>query len=335
MGIFHYLNVKNGDCTIIQHPSGHVSVIDVCNASKEDKKSLDNLQVLIRSIQTETLSAQGNYNQKAYPVNPIEYLKSFSVSEIFRFILTHPDMDHLSGINDLFDAFNPTNFWDTDNDCEKDDFENSPYNENDWTFYKSIRDGLSKVKTKRLVLYSNSKGQYYNQGEDGSKGGDGIYILSPTKKIVEDANKSEEYNDLSYVILYKSSGGKILLSGDSTDVTWKYILENHKEDIKNVDLLLAPHHGRDSGMSFDFLDIVNPAMTFFGNASSDHLAYSTWNNKKLPFITNNQANCMVVDTNCKPMKLYVTNKKFAEKENPNTLYSSKFKAYYLQDIVRK
>ena len=31
---FHFLNVKNGDCSIIEHGSGHVSVIDVCNARK-------------------------------------------------------------------------------------------------------------------------------------------------------------------------------------------------------------------------------------------------------------------------------------------------------------
>jgi len=32
----HFLNVCEGDCTVIEHNSGHVTVIDVCNAGPED-----------------------------------------------------------------------------------------------------------------------------------------------------------------------------------------------------------------------------------------------------------------------------------------------------------
>ena len=37
-------------------------------------------------------------------------------------------------------------------------------------------------------------------------------------------------------------------TGDAHDNTWEHLLENHEDDIKNVDILFAPHHGRDSGM---------------------------------------------------------------------------------------
>jgi hypothetical protein len=29
----HFLNVREGDCIVIQHISGHATVIDVCNAA--------------------------------------------------------------------------------------------------------------------------------------------------------------------------------------------------------------------------------------------------------------------------------------------------------------
>ena len=32
MAVIHFLNVKQGDCTFIQHNDGKVTVIDVCNA---------------------------------------------------------------------------------------------------------------------------------------------------------------------------------------------------------------------------------------------------------------------------------------------------------------
>ena len=50
-------------------------------------------------------------------------------------------------------------------------------------------------------------------------------------------------------------------------------VNEHRSFVTNIDLLIAPHHGRDSERSYDFLDVLKPKMTFFGNANSEHLAY--------------------------------------------------------------
>ena len=108
MSTIHFLNVKNGDCSIIQHNSGHVSVIDVCNASRHSERVED------FSLHDSTTS--GNYHQKGHPTNPIAYLKQVvKTDSIFRYIQTHPDMDHMDGIKDLFNSFSVINFWDTEN----------------------------------------------------------------------------------------------------------------------------------------------------------------------------------------------------------------------------
>ena len=96
-------------------------------------------------------------------------------------------------------------------------------------------------------------------------------MLAPTPALIAAANRCDDFNDGSYVILYRSAGGRVLFGGDSHDATWEYILTNHADDVRDVDLLIAPHHGRRSGRRYDFLDVVNPALTFFGNADSDHL----------------------------------------------------------------
>ena len=96
----------------------------------------------------------------------------------------------------------------------------------------------------------------------------------------------------------------------------------------NIDLLIAPHHGRDSGRSYEFLDVLKPTLTFFGNARSEHLAYSAWSNRGLPIVTNNQANCMVVQTDANSMALYVTHETFARAVNPSTSYSENLKAWF-------
>jgi competence protein ComEC len=110
-------------------------------------------------------------------------------------------------------------------------------------------------------------------------------------------------------------------------------LSAHEKDVTNIDLLIAPHHGRKSDRSYDFLDVLKPKLTFFGNANSEHLAYGAWNYRKLPFVTNNQAGCMVVAIENGTMDLHVTNKSFAEACNKGTSYSSRFKAYYVCPIA--
>lgn len=112
----HFLNVKQGDCIWIEHSSGRNTVIDICNGNA------DNGENLIEEMFKESSNTSGNYNQKAHPTNPIEYFNVNWLQNIFRFILTHPDMDHMDGIERLFKEFNIINFWDTDNNKTIDSF---------------------------------------------------------------------------------------------------------------------------------------------------------------------------------------------------------------------
>ena len=76
-----------------------------------------------------------------------------------------------------------------------------------------------------------------------------------------------------------------------------------------------------------------PTLTFFGNAPSEHLAYDAWRCRELPIITNNQANCMIVDAGTSPMILYVTYENFAKHSNPETYYDDTVKAWYVGPIT--
>lgn len=322
MGVIHFLNVKEGDCTLIQHPSNHNTVIDVSNATN----------VEMEIIEESFAHKGGNHRQKENPVNPIEYFNNLGIDSIFRFVLTHPDMDHMDGIKALFDSFKVYNFWDTENEKVID--ENTgwgKYNKDDWDFYQDIRG--NKTSPTVLHLYANSKGQFYNLNEDGSSGADGLYILAPTADLVAEANKSEDYNDCSYVILYKTSNKKIIFAGDSACKTWDYILENHETDVTDVDILLAPHHGRSTGGNDDYLDVLKPKLTLFGNAKSDYLDYASWNNRGLDFITNNQADCIILDTSgINGIDVYVTYETFAKKINPDTDNNNIYKAWYIMTV---
>jgi competence protein ComEC len=312
MAVIHFLNVLEGDCNIIQHDSGRVSVIDVSNAynaedtpeEKAVKASQARKEMLER---TKVPSDKVDYQQKKTPDNPIDYLKSnVKTSSIFRFIITHPDMDHLDGIKDLYSEFTITNTWDTDNNKEldlKSDF--GGYNKEDWKFYTNLRDG-KYANTKRLTYYDDSNCLYWTE--------DDIKILAPSKELLKNANKEDgDIHDLAYVILFTppKEGGekwKIIFAGDSHDNSWDHIIKKYRDDVSNIDVLFAPHHGRDSDRSYDFLKTLNPKVTLFGNASSEHLAYNCYDPIR---ITNNQAGYVIIEVLPKKMTFYVKNYDFA------------------------
>lgn len=320
MGVIHFLNVNEGDCILVKHPSGHNTVIDISNGSA--------LEMVFESA-----SLSGNHNQKNYPVNPIEYLSDLGIKTIFRFVLTHPDMDHMDGIKELFETFEVLNFWDTENTKVMDENTSwGKYKEEDWKFYQEIR--KSDTSPKVMHLYSGSYGQYYNQDENGNSGADGLYLLAPTPELVEEANRTEEYNDCSYVILYRTGDGKkVVFAGDSAEKTWDYILENHKEDVTDVDVLVAPHHGRKTGGNDEYLDVLNPKLTLFGNAQSQYLDYDSWNRRNLDHITNNEANCIILNmAGENGIDVYVTYETFARRRNEETFFSNEYNGWYIMTI---
>jgi beta-lactamase superfamily II metal-dependent hydrolase len=311
MAIIHFLNVLEGDCNIIQHDSGRVTVMDISNAyndkdTEEEKRVKASKEREEMRNRTLVPSDKKNYYQKKEPDNPIQYLKNkLKSNNIFRFIISHPDMDHLDGLKDFYEEFNITNTWDTDNN-KKIDLNSffAGYNKEDWEFYTDLRAGKI-TSTKRLTYFSRTDNLYFNE--------DDITILCPTPELVRKANEKEDYNDASYALLFtppKKDGGKwkILFAGDTHDDSWEYILKNHKDKISNIDILFAPHHGRDSSRNYDFLETLKPTITLFGNASSEHLAYVKYPETR---ITNNQAGYIILETSLESINLYVKHFDFA------------------------
>ncbi len=297
-------------------------MIDICAGNIEVE-----LQAAKASFETFSVSKpKGNYRMCSNPTNPIEYLKNtMGVKSLFRFISTHPDMDHLDGFNRLANKISIRNFWDSGAHKSKPDFEGSPYKEEDWDRYVKFCEGREDG-VKRISPLAGSRFEYANKDDEG-KSGDGLYILAPNQELVDDANETGDFNDCSYVILYKSSGGNIIIAGDAHDKTWEYILENHEDEIKDCKFLLAPHHGRKSDRDYSFLDTMKPKLTLFGCAPSEHLAYSAWNYRNLVYVTQNQCGNMVLQTKDGRLDVYIENEKFAKEVYPDTFQNGSGYSY--------
>ena len=108
--------------------------------------------------------------------------------------------------------------------------------------------------TKSIRVQAGAQFKYANR-DDTQKGvGDALHILAPDQVLIDEGNKTQDFNDASYVVLCRSAIGKVLLAGDAHDATWEYVKEHYESDASDVALLIAPHHGRKSGRSYEFLD---------------------------------------------------------------------------------
>lgn len=241
----HFLNVGKGNCTVIKFPSGNFAVIDIDNSRIDDDE--DVLQ------------------------NPIEFLREKYPNEsIFRFVLTHPDMDHMSGLDELHRNRTISNFWDTDNN-KKVDLEKlklGGYKKEDWEAYQTLRD--SEKNPKSLQYYQDTDPTSYWKE-------DGVKVLAPSKEMLTKANETEEYNHCSYVIKIEHEGIKILLGGDATKESWQDILEYHGKDELKANVFLAPHHGSPDNIEKDVFKHINPQYVIISDHREHSYDYSYYN----------------------------------------------------------
>jgi competence protein ComEC len=302
MSTIHLLNTKPGDCTIIRHESGRTTMIDICDGNEPDVLGQPPSFSPVRNGQ------QANFRMCLRPTNPISY--AVNLGKIFRFILTHPDMDHMDGFDRLIDVAGIWNFWDSGARRDKPRFAGCPYLEADWDRYVTVRDGRETGVTS-IRKRANDRFPYANQDQGGAGTGDGLYILAPDENLLNDPDMEDDLNEGSYVILYHSAGGRILLPGDAHDNSWAYIRRHYAANVRNCSFLLAPHHGRDSARSYDFLDLVRPKLTLIGCAPSEHIDYGQWDRRGLRYITSNQCGNVVLEADNDQIDVYVQNVDFA------------------------
>ena len=282
----HFLNVGHGDCTIVKHPSGRLTMIDINNSQSFDKESFQELVKTRLDEKKRNSSLGGIYNAlipqsglgvfgeltkqreaeeeikaeaKIELEDPVAFLQCvYPGQALWRFVMTHPDLDHMRGIKRLYETVGFTNFWDTKNTKPTPNFWGND-DRADWEFYQAIRSGQSGAK---LLNYTRGASLYaFGKDENGQPGGDNIEILSPTDELVAACNKARKSNSLSLVLRVSHAGKSILLPGDAEEDAWDIMVARYGQSLKS-DFLKAPHHGRDSAYHLKALQLICPKITF-------------------------------------------------------------------------
>lgn len=272
MAVIHFLNVGHGDCTIIQHNDGKLTVIDINNGSTDmDDESVKEIVEASENSQSllllENLWKSGLYSEASllkaagYQIgltNPISYLNTrLPTATIFRYIQTHPDLDHMRGLADLAEGRDIVNFWDVPNSKPWGGSELRKGDKRDWDAYKELGSG---TYPKVMHLTRGSKGKYFNEGDE-TQMCHGISILSPTSVHSKNCDEIEDWNGMSYVLKYQTGGKTIIFGGDAEDSAWENIVANYDEKDLKCDILKASHHGRDNGYFQEAVKIMAPDYT--------------------------------------------------------------------------
>jgi competence protein ComEC len=266
----HFLNVGHGDCTIIEHASGHLTMIDINNGGDLDSDSAKSIaeacnvqNYFVKSAVAEALGQRRwDILEKAgYQIeltNPVEFLKKMHpANNLFRYVQSHPDLDHMRGLVALNGSeVKITNFWDTNHD--KDPEFHWKGDEEEWKEYLALGDG--KRGSTVLHLLRGSTGKYYNTDQAGNSPGDGLEILSPTQELIKEANEAGDTNNLSYVLRLRYAGVSVIFGSDAEDKAWDSIVDHYGDDLK-CNVLKASHHGRDSGYHQEAVRRMNPQFT--------------------------------------------------------------------------
>jgi len=270
-------SVGDGDMFYIKHGSRNFTIIDCCmpDKIKED---------IVEEIKTES-KGKG----------------------VTRFISTHPDDDHILGLKYLSKKIGLLNFYCSKNEATKQE------ETEDFKEYCSLRDDQKK----HFFLYEGCYRKWINRAGKGDSdvdyGSSGINILWPitnNKYFLEALKQAKEGkcpNNISPLIKYSLENGvNILWMGDLESDFMKNIEDD--VDMPNIDILFAPHHGRDTGkVPENWLKRMDPKIIVIGEAPSEDLNYYG----KYKTITQNSAGDIIFKCIGKKVHVYVSNKYYS------------------------
>jgi len=298
MSIIKSFSIGNGDMFYIKHNSDNFTIIDCCMCEDDEESIVDELK-------TES-------NDKG----------------ITRFISTHPDDDHIAGLTYLHEEMPIRNFYTVKNsaakkpECWTEDFDT----------YCELRDDAKKA----FYLERGCTRRWMNESNE-ERTSSGINVRWPIlgnsdyKEALTSAAEGESPNNISPIVTYSLNEG--------AEVTWMGDLESSfQEKIKatislpSVDVLFAPHHGRDSGKVVQkWLEEMSPNLIVIGEAPSEHLCYYAG----YACITQNSAGAITFDCTGSKIHIYVENEDYSVEFLKNENLPNSFGGYYLGTLFTK
>lgn len=214
--IVHFIDVGQGDATYIETPTGDDILIDAGNKGKGDAV--------------------------------VAYLKKLKVDDIEILISTHPDADHVGGLDEVINAFKVENVY-------------APKVSHTTQAYK---DFLLAVKNEKLTIKTAKVGVALPLADKSIK----AKFIAPVK----DYNKSD-LNNWSAVLHVNYNKQNFLFMADAETLAEKDMLA--MKQIGKVDVLKVGHHGAKESTTAEFLKIAKPTYSFISVGANNQYKHPT------------------------------------------------------------
>ena len=165
------------------------------------------------------------------------FLWSRKIRRIDALVLTHPDPDHLKGLNFIASQFSIGQFWDNGFQTESES-------------YLQLRKILNERKIKTRSLTEKTLPQTINGVE--------ISVLNPPvwKAMQKGTQNLRDLNNSSLVMRLRFKNVSVLLAGDIGKEAEERMLR--RDYPLRSDILKIPHHGSSTSSSTPFLERVKP-----------------------------------------------------------------------------
>lgn len=192
----------------------------------------------------------GSYGSN-HEFSPLLHLKNkWGVKRLDGVLITHPHRDHLDDIVN-FDALSPRVLWRPKHLSEED------IRKANRTDDRTVIDQYLKIHN----LFSDPVRTEENPFLPENNGGAEFVAFAPK------TSSTSNINNHSMVVVVNHASSKMLIPGDNEPASWDELLANKDfvNAIKGTDVLLAPHHGRDSGFSEALFKYISPSLVIISD----------------------------------------------------------------------
>lgn len=234
----YFIDVGQGDATLIKFPDGKNMLVDGGRNDKETEEKLD--EYLTENGKKLTIDYCVATHSDADHVGSLDYVyRNYKVLNSFRPYI-RANTDKFSG------GFNVGRKLKDDPADAYTDYLTAVYNENSyWEFFDDESDFTN------TALCGDDEWEY------------SVEFLLPYAKKHEDYKDEKKFvdaNDFSAVIKITCFGESVLLTGDIDNEKESEIVEAYKSDILKLSCgtLKVAHHGSETSTSVAFIDVVKP-----------------------------------------------------------------------------
>jgi beta-lactamase superfamily II metal-dependent hydrolase len=193
----------------------------------------------------------GDYSGNDSVFSPLKYLKyNYHVNQLDLVIVTHPHLDHIDDISN-FELLNPKVFRRPKQITNREVMEGvRPQDKVKYEKYCEINDRYS-------IPVGGGTNDPDNPDNPENFGDMKIMSFTPSTCL------HDNFNNHSIVTVVEFADIKVVIPGDNQKSSYDELMlqDSFKTAIKDADILLAPHHGRESGYDNDFVSLVNPRLT--------------------------------------------------------------------------